>query len=155
MSNRTMRRKDAAHGTAKARERAAAERLARMKQMALSGSSVPLSNNAAARALSIISPSARRLLLGMIIVHADRGGGSCSFEDAVRALGGRTLTWCVLEELHIAGLMRFNNQGNHEMHPLFGSIAHRLFEFGNSDLGGPGGNVEKARCNALELFATG
>jgi len=139
MTNRATRRKDAALSTAKAKERAAVERLERMKQAALTGSSVPLSNNAAARALAMISPSARRLLLGMITVHADRGGGSCNFEDAVRALGGRTLTWRVLEELHTVGLMRFNDLGNHEMHPLFGSIAHRLYEFGH-DAGHDGGS---------------
>ncbi|WP_425043820.1 hypothetical protein [Primorskyibacter sp. S87] len=128
--------------TVSAKERAAFNRLEKMKQAALAGATLPLSNNAAARALSTVSPEARRLLLGMIAVNADKGGGSCNFEDAMRALGGKTLTWQVLDELHTVGLMRFNNKGNHEMHPLFGSIAHRLFEFGHdADGGGKGVDV--------------
>lgn len=115
------------------------EAVSRLEQKKQTGVQVPLSNNAAARALMQVSPAARRLLLGMVAVHSDLGGGSCNFGQAVKAMGGRSLSWQVLDELHAAGLMRFNHLGNHEIHPLFGSIAHRLFEFGHdADDGGRG-----------------
>jgi hypothetical protein len=125
-----------------ARERAALNRLESVKRTALEGPTLPLSNNAAARALATISPAARRLLMGMIAVHADKGGGQCVFEQAVKVMGGRTLTWQVIDELHSTRLMRFNEHGRHEMHPLFGSIAHRLFEFGHDVGDGDGGHAE-------------
>ncbi len=138
MKNRATRRKPAS--SIEQRER---EAFMRLEQIKKAGAMVPLSHAAAARALMQVSPAARRLLLGMVAVHSEVGGGSCDFERAVRSMGARSLTWQVLDELHAAGLMRFNDRGNHEIHPLFGSIAHRLYEFGH-DAGHDDGSHVKA-----------
>ncbi|CUH47434.1 hypothetical protein [Ruegeria atlantica] len=148
MTNRAKRRQTAAQDKPHLQQSAELHAWRRLEQIKQAGAQVPLSNNGAARALATISPPARRLLFGMVVVHADAGAGQCVFEQAVTAMGGKTLTWQVLDELHAAGLMRFNDLGNHEMHPLFGSIAHRLFEFGH-DADGGGNGVEVGTNSSL------
>lgn len=147
MNNRATRRLTAARNKPRPQKSAEWQAWRRLEQMKQAGAQVPLSNNAAARALATISPAARRLLFGMVTVHAEAGGGQCLFERAVKSMGGRSLTWQVLDELHAAGLMRFNDRSNHEIHPLFGSIAHRLFEFGH-DVGDGGGSRVEASLNS-------
>lgn len=104
---------------------------------------VPVSHAAAARALGSLSPAALRLVWGMVTIHSQRGGGECIFADAVKSMGGRNLPWQVIEELHAAGLLRFTANKRHELHPLLGSIAHRLHEFAHD-----GGVGVRASCHA-------
>lgn len=148
MTSRTTRRQMTARNKPRSQTSAEFQAWRRLEQIKMAGPLLPLSNNAAARALATISPPARQLLFGMVVVHTDAGGGQCVFEQAIKAMGGKTLTWQVLEELHTAGLMRFNNKGNHELHPLYGSIAHRLFEFGH-DADGGGRGVEVGTNTSL------
>ncbi|NOC83334.1 hypothetical protein [Ruegeria sp. HKCCD6428] len=115
MINRKARRK-AASGA----NRADVAAFCRLEERRLSGvPAVRISDEAAMLALLQASPAARRLVLGMVL-HIMKTGGRphCVFEDAVRAVGGRALSWRTVEELHQQGILRFERGA---------TVLHRVF----------------------------
>lgn len=123
-------------------EEAARRRVERLEQAAREGCtrSLNVSHAAAVRALEGLPPPCLRLVWGMVSVHALRGGGDRDFREAARLMGDATMTWRLFERLHRVGLLTINERGAHVLHPLFGSVAHRLNEIGRGVLDGDHGS---------------
>lgn len=100
---------------------------------------ITLSDEAAARTFGTLSEEAARLLMGMLRVITTSGGTSGTIGDAVDTT---TLTCSeaqlALSELRAVGLMQKTSRGTHRLHPLFGSIGHRLAEYSGSGPGNTG-----------------
>jgi hypothetical protein len=117
---------------------------------------IALSDEAAARAFTCMSENATRLLVGMLRVLASTGRTNGCFGDA-RAMTTLTIdeALAALAELRMRGLLQRTPRGTDRLHPLFGSIAHRLYEFGHANVAGPSGKMDEAPSNVLPLDAMG
>jgi hypothetical protein len=129
-------------------EEAARLRVQQLEQAAREGHtlSLDIDHAAAVRALDRLPPECLRLVWGMVTVHALRGGGTQrDLREAARVMGDTTMPWELFEHLHHVGLLTVNESGAHRLHPLFGSVAHRLNEIACDAVhDGGGGASERA-----------
>jgi hypothetical protein len=116
---------------------------ARRKRLQPVAARIALSDAAAVRAFSNISENATRLLVGMLRVIASKGATSGCFSEVVAKT---TLTddeaMRGLDELRMCGLMQRTPHGTDRLHPLFGSIGHRLSDFAQGMSAGGGGSAD-------------
>jgi hypothetical protein len=103
---------------------------------------VQLSDAAAIRRMSTVSPMARRLVWGMVAYLSMHETTRAELTDAAYALGFRSALWQTIDELHAAGLMTSKTNGNVVMHTFFTGLGHAVRRRGDGYLSdGSGGTV--------------